>query len=272
MRRLSAALCCLAALALIAWTPKPKPKVTTVGLVVRVAPDSSLTLTATTYLSGSLAKPDSVRWTLYRTTSANDSLVASRKSKELTQVFAVPAPAYGASVRYILYARVYRDQTASGAFKGDTVDYTRPEAPLPPPPVVDSVTAVSLIVVDGNLTYTHAGFFNQATRPVASCQLGGETLDALGRMVTGCRLATGGAAYSTVNCVVVARASGVRWAYPSNTVSDCQTKAAPHAATMYGARWQPAAVPLDSIAFTLDQVTHDTVAHQYRTQVIASLR
>ncbi len=124
----------LALLCLVAWAPA-KPKVRTMGLSL-TAPDSSVVVTATAYLSGPLQAPDSIRWTVYR----NDSLQVAPVVKEAVQTFTLGAPAYGATAVYKVCARVFRGTVASGNFQCASKSYTRPTPPLPPPPTVDSMT------------------------------------------------------------------------------------------------------------------------------------
>lgn len=119
----------------------PKPSATAVSMTAVLAADSTLTITGQTWLSGALQKPDSIRWTLYRNSSTADSLLVARKGVSTMESFTgITPPLPGDSATYILYTRVYRDQIASGKFKGDTTLYVRPAPPLPPPPVVDSVS------------------------------------------------------------------------------------------------------------------------------------
>lgn len=133
MRRLLPLL--LLAPALLALAP-PKPKLSRVAATFAVAPDSSITASATAYLSGALQAPDSIRWTVYR----SDSLQTATVTKATQQVFAIGAPAYEQTATYKVCARVFRGTSASGNFQCASWTYTRPAPPLPPPPVVDSIT------------------------------------------------------------------------------------------------------------------------------------
>lgn len=132
-----------ALLALVAWVP-PARSVTKISLTYQVAPDSSIQTDVTVFLSGSLWRDDSIRYTAYR----NDSLQTPLTTKATTQRFTLGAPAYGQTVTYKVCARVFRGTVASGGFQCGSFSYTRPDLPAPPPPVVDSISVrpVSLSV------------------------------------------------------------------------------------------------------------------------------
>jgi hypothetical protein len=261
----AAAVSAVADLADFAGVPRPRAGITP---LVFLAPDSSVQVGSRLFGLKGTIPGDSL---IYQYT-VNDTLKASARRGITVLVDSghpLPAPAYGATAVYKGSVTVLRGTTRYVVASWSWT-YQRPPAPIPS---ADSAQRVALFVVDGNLAYTRTGFFNVATTTQdADCGVGQETLDALGRMVTRCRMANGGAAYTTVNCVVVERASGARWAYPSNTVSDCLTKAGPLAAAKYGTAWHPEAVPFDSIAFQMLPAKVDTARGQYQFRAVATLK
>lgn len=118
-----------------AFALPPKPKVADTAFTVTLAPDSTIHAAMVVTLSGPLQAPDAIRYTVYR----NDSLQADVSSTVTDTTFMLGAPAYGQTAVYKGCGRVFRGTSPSGGFKCASLSYTRPEAPLPPPPVVDSV-------------------------------------------------------------------------------------------------------------------------------------
>ena len=131
-----AALLAALSLAVMGAAPGPKPTVTTLAGTWGIAPDSSVTYAAKTYLSGVMGKNDAIRYTL--SLNGGSSVELARTTATDT-TFTFAAPAYDQTTVYKVCARVFRSESASGGFKCAEQSYTRGPAPEPPPPVVDSV-------------------------------------------------------------------------------------------------------------------------------------
>lgn len=143
--KLLTATCLVAAFTLMAFAPKPRLR--TVSASFAIAPDSSVTATATVAVSGTLQAGDSIRYKFLK-----DGVVVLNRLAGLAYTASLPAPAYGQTSTYNVCVRVaYAAGTQSAEKCGTTPwTYSRPEPP-PPPATIDSVwiTPASVTVAPG---------------------------------------------------------------------------------------------------------------------------
>lgn len=118
------------------------------GSVVRVAPDSTVTL-KTQVWARNLAAGDTLRFTYAR----NDSIQVTHRSRAGTDQAQVGAPAYGQTASYRGCVQLERGGRSSGRVIpsqplcwSQPWVYTRPALPTPPP-VIDSVKQLAAILV-----------------------------------------------------------------------------------------------------------------------------
>jgi hypothetical protein len=128
--------CCLVAtLALYGFAP-PRPRVEALAASYTIAPDSTVTATASVTIRGTLQPGDLIRYKF-----AQDGVVVVNLTRpEMTYTQALPAPAYGATSCYTVASRVvYTNGTQSAEKTSAPWCYTRPALPEPPAEI-DSVT------------------------------------------------------------------------------------------------------------------------------------
>ncbi len=134
MKKLAALVALLAIAALAAFTPtKPRAKLVGFGASFAIAPDSTVTATASVAMTGTLLAGDSIRYKFMK----DGVVLLNKQSVLLTMGATMPAPAYGASSSYTVSAQVTRSSVNAGVVVVSAPwVYTRPAAPLP---VIDSV-------------------------------------------------------------------------------------------------------------------------------------
>ena len=149
---LVAALSCLPAFA--PAPPKPKARSLTAAFVV--APDSTVSATATVSMTGTFQPMDSIRYKFLK-----DGVVVLNKSAQATTYTAtgLPAPAYGTTACYTVTAQVTRNgQNQANVVTSPTPwCYARPNPPPPPPPVVNGIEltpASATLPPGGTLQFT----------------------------------------------------------------------------------------------------------------------
>lgn len=127
MRRLSAALCCLAALALIAWTP-PKPRVSRLA-VASVASDSTVAMLATITMKFPLKAGDKLRVKWFQNNTLMDSTDTTGTSLRSPDL---PARCGTVGQMWALVRIVYANGSMGPQVQSNTLSYTQAACPVPP--------------------------------------------------------------------------------------------------------------------------------------------